>query len=71
MTELFTLGELYVSDFINEESSNIKHELKLMLDDNGSVRLEKCAPLDSMYGKYWYRSGINQSINERRFKRYC
>jgi SAM-dependent methyltransferase len=64
MKELFTLGELYVSDFINEESTNIKHELKLILDNNGAVRLEKCAPLDSMYGKYWYRSGINQSMKD-------
>jgi 2-polyprenyl-3-methyl-5-hydroxy-6-metoxy-1,4-benzoquinol methylase len=36
--------------------------MKLMLDNNGSVRLEKTAPLNTMYGKYWYRSGINQTM---------
>lgn len=63
--ELFTLGELYVSDFIEMtgEPTQPKVEMKMMLDtNNGCVRLEKCAPLDKMYGKYWYRSGINQSM---------
>jgi hypothetical protein len=63
--ELFTLGELYVSDFIDKEDEHYqpKVEMKMMLDaDTSCVRLEKCAPLDKMYGKYWYRSGINQSM---------
>lgn len=66
MKELFTLGELYVSDFIKDEETPRanKIEMKLMLDDNGSVRLEKAAPLDTMYGKYWYRSGINLSMKQ-------
>ena len=65
MKELFSLGELYVSDFLGEdgEPRGVKVEMKMMLDpNNGCVRLEKCAPLDKMYGKYWYRSGINQSM---------
>jgi len=64
MKELFTLGELYVSDFLapNKEPRNDKVEMKLLLDDHGAVRLEKCAPMDTMYGKYWYRSGINATM---------
>ena len=63
MKELFTLGKMCVSDFLkDDESSDKKYELKLMLDSNGAVRLNECAPLDSMYGKYWYRSGINQTM---------
>lgn len=64
MKELFTLGELYVSDFIkpDDEPKNDKVEMKLLLDDNGAVRLEKSAPLNTMYGKYWYRSGINATM---------
>jgi NDP-4-keto-2,6-dideoxyhexose 3-C-methyltransferase len=65
MKELFNLGELYVSDFLNEndEPRGGKVEMKMMLDETtGNVRLEKSAPLDVMYGKYWYRSGINQSM---------
>jgi len=63
MKELFTLGELYVSDFLKDgESPPDPVEMKLMLDENGSVRLEKSAPPSSMYGKYWYRSGINATM---------
>ena len=65
MKELFNLGDLYVSDFLgeNDEPRGGKVEMKMMLDESsGNVRLEKSAPLDVMYGKYWYRSGINQSM---------
>jgi hypothetical protein len=66
MIELFSLGELYVSNFIKvEEIKNFnKVEMKLLLAGDGCVRLEKSAPLDSMYGKYWYRSGTNNSMKE-------
>jgi hypothetical protein len=67
MEELFTLGKLNVSDFIpiDNNTEHKKHELKLMLDDDtGAVRLKNPAPLDSMYGKYWYRSGINQTMKD-------
>lgn len=66
MKELFSLGDLYVSDFItnNEPPRGDKVELKLLLTDTGSVKLEKSAPLDTMYGKYWYRSGINISMKQ-------
>ncbi len=64
MKELFTFGDLYVSDFLkpDEQPRGDKIEMKLLLDDNGAVRLEKVAPLDTMYGKYWYRSGINVTM---------
>jgi hypothetical protein len=65
MKELFNLGDLYVSDFLAEgdEPRGGKVEMKMMLDEStGNVRLDKSAPLDVMYGKYWYRSGINQSM---------
>ena len=65
MKELFTLGELYVSDFIKDETTAKKYELKLVLDPKTrAARLEKPAPLDTMYGKYWYRSGINSTMRE-------
>jgi SAM-dependent methyltransferase len=73
MKELFSLGELYVSDFIKQDTETTiqnyipsdakKYELKLMLDEEtGAVRLEKPAPMNTMYGKYWYRSGINATM---------
>ena len=64
MQELFSLGELYVSDFLaeGEEPRGPKIELKLLLDDNGAVRLEKTAASDLMWGRYWYRSGVNATM---------
>lgn len=63
--ELFSLGELYVSDFLKPDESP-RHppvEMKALLDLNtGAVRLKESAPLNTMYGKYWYRSGINQTM---------
>src|ERR1035437_6400193 len=67
MEELFSLGELYVSDFLkeNEKSRGGKVEMKMMLEKNtGAVRLEKSAPSADMYGKYWYRSGINETMKK-------
>lgn len=67
MKELFTLGDLYVSDFLKDGESlrNGSVEMKMMLEpETGAVRLEKTAPLDTMYGKYWYRSGINNTMKK-------
>jgi 2-polyprenyl-3-methyl-5-hydroxy-6-metoxy-1,4-benzoquinol methylase len=63
--KLFSLGELYVSDFIekDEDARAGKHDMTLVIDERyGAVRLEKCTPIHSMFGKYWYRSGINQTM---------
>jgi len=67
MKMLFTLGELHLSDFLKKgEAPPPIAELKLVLDEDlGAVRLEKPAPKHLMYGKYWYRSGINTTmVNE-------
>ncbi len=66
MKELFSLGELYVSDFIRDGESPRcdKIELKLFLTNNGNVRLGQIAPMSAMYGKYWYRSGTNASMKQ-------
>jgi NDP-4-keto-2,6-dideoxyhexose 3-C-methyltransferase len=67
MQELFTLGKLYVSDFISEDHAprGGQIEMKMMLEpETGAVRLEKVAPLETMYGKYWYRSGINNTMKK-------
>ena len=65
MKNLLTLGDLYISDFIKqgETPRGGKHELKIVLDENvGAPRLEKAPDPESMYGKYWYRSGINHTM---------
>lgn len=63
-TELFSLGSLYVSDFLKQnENPRAKNELKLQLDSaTGLVSLSSVADKQLMYGKYWYRSGINVSM---------
>lgn len=70
MKKLFSLGELYVSDFIkqDEEARAGKHDLTLMIDGRyGAARLEKCTPIHSMFGKYWYRSGVNSTMKKELF----
>jgi NDP-4-keto-2,6-dideoxyhexose 3-C-methyltransferase len=68
MRELFTLGDLYVSDFIQENTASCdvgkKIEMKMVWDDKISApRLEKTTPPELMYGKYWYRSGTNKTMH--------
>lgn len=64
MKDLFSLGELYVSDFLkkNELPRGEKVELKLLMTNDGNIKLEKTAAKDLMWGTYWYRSGINTTM---------
>lgn len=65
LIELFTLGQLHLSDFINpeEEPRMDPVELKLMLaPGSGLVQLAHTADFDAMYRQYWYRSGTNQTM---------
>jgi hypothetical protein len=62
---LFTLGELYMSDFIgaNESPKLPKLEMKMMLaPKSGLVQLETTPDFDSMYRQYWYASGTNETM---------
>ena len=67
LQELFSLGSLYVSDFLEPEVSNSeedKCELTLCLAPKSElVQLNRTADLDRMYaGRYWYCSGTNNSM---------
>ena len=66
LVELFTLGDLHISDFIHDRSSNVvKVPLTLTLDrKSGLLQLKHSAPFDKMYEQYWYRSGINKTMTE-------
>jgi cyclopropane fatty-acyl-phospholipid synthase-like methyltransferase len=62
---LFSLGDLYISTFVNKPGENIgKAPLTLTWCNNCSlVQLEHTAPQELMYSKhYWYRSGLNKVI---------
>jgi len=65
MKKILSLGEYYISDFLKPEEQPLhgKYSLDLYLDEKiGAVRLNNIAPPEAMWGKYWYRSGINQSM---------
>lgn len=60
------LGDFYVSDFVDHtpRDSN-RYSLDLWADAKyNAARLhrDQVAPKQSMWGKYWYRSGVNQSM---------
>jgi len=65
MKELFDLGELYVSDFVKpgEDYRAGRVGLKMVFDEQRkAARLEEVTPGEFMYGRYWYRSGINATM---------
>ncbi|MBU6214860.1 methyltransferase domain-containing protein [Patescibacteria group bacterium] len=67
LVELFSLGDLYLSDFLPaDESPRLgRAPLTMMLAPNsGLVQLAHSADFDSMYRHYWYRSGTNESMVE-------
>lgn len=64
---IFSLGNLYLSDFLrNDESPRCEPvELELVWDETiRAARLRTPAPSEFMYGRYWYRSGINQTMRD-------
>jgi hypothetical protein len=63
---LFSLGNLYVSDFLEKTSEprDISYPLNLVIKNDGCVRLDTVAPLNIMYGQYWYRSGITNTMKK-------
>ena len=66
MTELFSLGDLYISDFVKTQGDYRglkKWDLSLMLSpETQCLQLKENAEKDLMYGKYWYHSGTNNSM---------
>ena len=65
MVELFSLGDFYMSDFVEDGANGTKVPLTLMLDPkSGLVQLKHTAPFDDMYRNYWYRSGMNKTMTE-------
>jgi hypothetical protein len=63
---MLNLGQLYVSDFIKDETGYLgkkKYPLNLVLNKEiGAVHLTEAPPHEDMWGKYWYRSGTNNTM---------
>lgn len=67
LVHLFSLGDLYISDFIKEKSNPKLGRVPLNLclgPKSGLIQLSHTPPLDDMYRKYWYRSGTNKTMTE-------
>ncbi len=67
LVELFTLGELCVSDFIPQDSETNQRPIELKLSlapKSGLVQLSHTTPSDEMYAKYWYQSATTATMRE-------
>jgi SAM-dependent methyltransferase len=67
LVELFSLGDLYVSDFLPPNATPHTEKVPLTLcisPKSGLVQLAHTASFDDMYKHYWYRSGTNESMVE-------
>jgi NDP-4-keto-2,6-dideoxyhexose 3-C-methyltransferase len=66
MKKVLELGNHFVSDFVKDQpTGRTAYGLDLYLDPGlGAVRLKEQPPHSSMWGTYWYRSGINASMTK-------
>ena len=68
LKHILTLGNQYLVDFLdNKEDTNYVAPLELVLcskKDNGCglLQLKHTVPPDLLYRKFWYKSGVNQTI---------
>ncbi len=68
LTPIFSLGDLYVSDFATETTAeHIKAPLELVLCNEheggcGLLQLKHTVDNEQMYRNYWYRSGMNATM---------
>ncbi len=63
--DVFSLGELYVSDFVSSDATRpaVKSDLTLCLSSKSKLlQLKDTFSAGSLYGRYWYRSGTNLSM---------
>ena len=62
LTSVLNVGEIYPSNFV-AESDGEKAPLRLGICDSCKlVQLMHTVDLDSMYRKYWYKSGLNPTM---------
>ncbi|MFC1941900.1 class I SAM-dependent methyltransferase [Chloroflexota bacterium] len=66
LVELFSLGDMCLSDFVDDCAGEIKKvPLTMALDGkSGLLQLMHTAPFEKMYENYWYRSGMNKTMTE-------
>jgi NDP-4-keto-2,6-dideoxyhexose 3-C-methyltransferase len=68
MTEVFSIGNQYINDFVPQEK--VGHGLKAPLDmvlcnECSLLQLKHSAPQELLYSRYyWYRSGVTDTMRE-------
>ena len=63
LIEVMDLGDQYVSDFVDDPLDGEKSSLKVGIGKgSGLLQLFESFPPEKMYRRYWYRSGINESM---------
>lgn len=69
LSPVLSLGEQYISDFVDTMTENASAPLELIIcnaDEGGCglLQLKHTADQGSLYRNYWYRSGINQTMRD-------
>ncbi|MFA5374700.1 MAG: class I SAM-dependent methyltransferase [Dehalococcoidia bacterium] len=66
LVDILSLGEQYVSDFIDGDNKPVAYPLSLVLCNNcGLLQLKDDVPPTALYtDRYGYRSGINKTMRE-------
>jgi hypothetical protein len=66
LSSLFSLGNLYISNFVDKAHQGPKAPLEMVLCDNCSlVQLKHTAPQELLYaGFYWYKSGVTETMKK-------
>jgi len=63
LIEVMDFGVQYVSDFVDDPKDGETSSLKVGIGKgSGLLQLYEGFPPEKMYRKYWYRSGINESM---------
>jgi NDP-4-keto-2,6-dideoxyhexose 3-C-methyltransferase len=65
LTQILSLGELYISDFLDPGKEHLaeKAPLDLVLCEScGLLQLKHTVSHESLYRNYWYRSGVNKTM---------
>ena len=66
LSSLYTLGDLYVSDFVPKDHKGIKAPLEMIMCEHCKlVQLKDTAPQELLYSRfYWYRSGVTDTMRK-------
>jgi len=71
LTPIFSLGELYVSDFVapGDAYEGVRAPLELVLCNHkdggcGLLQLKHTVNPEALYRNYWYKSGVNKTMTD-------